>query len=344
MARKLILCLDGTWNHPDDDSRPDDVQVETNVRRIFEAALDGSKVYNQVKWYDDGIGGPGSCWFDRIGAGAFGLGLDVKILDAYRYLADVYEKDDEIFLFGYSRGAYSARSLLGLIRKCGLVYREYRHFAGQAYAIYRGRNAHPDCREAVEFRLRYSREIPIHTIGLFDCVGSLGIPLDAFARLNRTFYEYHDVTLSSIVANAYHAVAIDEHRSVFNVTMWDPPAPVDQNLEQRWFAGSHADVGGGVPDRRLSDLSLRWMMERALEHGIIFEPRQVPLRIERNHLAHVSDAYADFLEGGFSIFSEPHLRPVGQTLYGNEVLDESVLRKMEEDPHYVPMNPGVFVG
>src|SRR5262245_52948674 len=77
MARKLILCLDGTWNHPDDDQLPDDVQVETNVRRIFEAALDGSKVPNQVKWYDDGIGGPGSSWFDRLGAGAFGLGLDI---------------------------------------------------------------------------------------------------------------------------------------------------------------------------------------------------------------------------------------------------------------------------
>lgn len=342
MARKLILCLDGTWNHPDDDTKPDDIQVETNVRRLFEAALNGPQVPDQIKWYDDGI--DGKCWFEKFSAGAFGLGLDVKILDAYRYLAQTYEEGDRVFLFGYSRGAYSARSLLGLVRKCGLVHREYINMAKAAYEIYRTRHGSSDCPEAVAFRQRYARKIGIDTIGIFDCVGSLGVPLPTFASYNRRNYEFHDVTISSIVRHAYHAMALDEHRESFNVTLWNPPAPIEQNLEQRWFVGSHADVGGGIADRRLSDISLRWMMERALAGGIIFDPRHVPLRIERNHLAKVSDSYTNFLDGGLSIFAEPFFRTVGHTLFGNEVLDDSVLQKLEDDPHYHPINPGMFVG
>jgi uncharacterized protein (DUF2235 family) len=342
MPRKLILCLDGTWNHPDDERKPEDQQVETNVRRLFEAALDGPRVSDQIKWYDDGIGN--LCWFDRISAGAFGFGLDEKILDGYRFLAETYEEGDRVFLFGYSRGAYSARSLIGLVRKCGLVYREYARKARSAYEIYRTRHGSADCPEALAFRRRYAREISIHTVGVFDSVGALGVPLESFTFYNRKKYEFHDVMLSSIVERAYHAMALDEHRKVFDVTLWDPPAPVDQVLEQRWFPGSHADVGGGEPDRRLSDIALRWMMERAFAGGVIFEPRHVPLRIEKNHLARVADSYSSFLDGGFSLLTEPHFRPVGQTLFGNEILDDSVLLKLEDDPHYHPINPGVFVG
>jgi uncharacterized protein (DUF2235 family) len=342
MPRKLLLCFDGTWNHPDDEQKPEDQQVETNVRRIFEAALDGPRVPDQVKWYDDGIGN--QCWFERLGAGAFGLGLDQKIIDGYRYLAEAYEEGDRVFLFGYSRGAYSARSLVGLLRKCGLIQREYAGKANEAYQLYRTKHSSPDSPEALAFRQRYAREIKIDTIGVFDSVGALGVPLESFAFYNRKKYEFHDVMLSSIVEHAYHAMALDEHRKVFDITLWDPPAPVEQVLEQRWFPGSHADIGGGEPDRRLSDLSLRWMMERALTRGIIFEPRQVPLKIEKNHLAHVADSYSDFLDGGFSILAEPHFRPVGQTIFGNEILDDSVLQKLEDDPHYQPINPGVFVG
>ncbi len=342
MSRKLILCFDGTWNHPDDPQKPEDQQVETNVRRLFEAALEGPRVPDQIKWYDDGIGNRD--WFERLGAGAFGIGLDQKILDGYRYLAQTYEEGDRVYLFGYSRGAYSARSLVGLIRKCGLVHREHPAQSRKAYDIYRTRHNSSDCPEATDFRKRYSREIDIHTIGVFDSVGALGVPLESFSGYNQSRYRFHDVNLSSIVRNGFHAMAIDEHRKAFNITLWDPPGPIDQVMEQRWFVGSHADIGGGNPDRRLSDLTLRWMMERALACGLIFEPKHVPLRIEKNHLARVSDSYADFLDGGFSIFTDPFFRPVGHTLFGNEILDDSVLQKLEDDPYYHPINPGVLVG
>lgn len=341
MGTKRILCFDGTWNRPDDERKPDALQVETNARRFFEAILDGPGVRDQHKWYDEGIG---VHWYDRFSGGAFGLGLDHKILDGYLHLSRTYNDGDRVFLIGYSRGAYTARSLVGMVRKCGLLLPEHLGRAREAYEIYRGRHGTSDCPEAIAFRARWCRDIRFEFVGAFDTVGALGVPLDSFATFNRSAYEFHDVNPSSLVDRAYHAVALDEHRDTFRTTLWDPPTPPPRVLEQRWFVGSHADVGGGVPDRRLSDIPLRWMMERAMAAGVIFDPRQVPLRIERNHLAAVDDSYSEFLGGAYSLFAEPHFRPVGRTLYGNECLDDSVLRKLEDDPYYHPINRGVFVG
>ena len=343
MPRKRILCFDGTWSQPDDERKAVDRQIETNARRFYEAVLDGPKVPDQIRWYDEGVG-TGPNWFERIGGGAFGLGLDMKIQDGYRYLVMNYEPGDRLYLIGYSRGAYSARSLLGMIRKCGLLHREYVAKVPETYALYRKRHIVCDCPETMGFRERWSKAIPIHFAGVFDTVGSLGVPLSSFATFNKDLYCFHDVELDDNVQHAYHAMALDEHRDVFDVSLWDPSMPVDADLEQRWFPGSHSDVGGGVEDRRLSDLPLRWMMERALECGLILDPKQVPMRLERNHLAPLFDSYADFLDGAFSLVTEPFFRPVGRTYFGNEVLDESVLLRLDEDNEYRPLNQGVFVG
>ena len=343
MPRKLILCFDGTWSQPDALHKAVDRQIETNARRFYEAVLDGPAVPDQVCWYDEGVG-TGPSWFERIGGGAFGLGLDMKIQDGYRYLVMNYEPGDRLYLIGYSRGAYSARSLLGMIRKCGLLHREYVASVPETYALYRKRHIVCDCPETMDFRERWSKNIPIHFAGVFDTVGSLGVPLPSFATFNKDLYCFHDVELDDNIRNAYHAMALDEHRDVFNVSLWDPSEPVDADLEQRWFLGSHSDVGGGVEDRRLSDLPLRWMMERAMACDLILDPKQVPMRLDRNHLAPVFDSYADFLEGAFSLVAEPFFRPVGRTYFGNEVLDESVLRRLDEDAEYRPLNQGVFVG
>jgi uncharacterized protein (DUF2235 family) len=343
MAKTHILCFDGTWNHPDDEQKPDSLQIESNARRFFESVLEGPIVPHQVRWYDDGVGN-GPCWYDRITGGAFGLGLDVKIQDGYRYLTQFHEPGDRLFLVGYSRGAYSARSLLGMIRKCGLLHRDQVDLTPAAYELYRKRHGTCDCPETIAFRDRHSRELRVDFIGVFDTVGALGVPLDSFAAYNRDTYEFHDVDLGRHVDRAFHAMALDEHRLPFNVSLWDPAHPVAGELEQRWFVGSHSDIGGGTEDRRLSDLPLRWMMERAIAAGLILDPKKVPLRIDRNHLAPVFDSYSDFLGGTFSLFAEPFFRPVGRTYFGNEVLDDSVLQRLEEDLYYHPLNRGVFVG
>src|SRR5262249_23865201 len=160
-------------------------------------------------------------------AGAFGLGLDMKIQDGYRYLVENYEPGDRLYFIGYSRGAYSARSLMGMIRKCGLLHRQYVSKIPETYALYRKRHGTCDCHETVGWRTRWCKTIRTHFAGVFDTVGSLGVPLPSFAAFNEELYRFHDVELDDNIDNAFHAIALDEHRDVFNVSLWDPTMPVE---------------------------------------------------------------------------------------------------------------------
>ena len=242
--KRIVLCFDGTWNKPADENLPSAQQVETNVRRFYESlketGTDGAK---QVKWYDEGVG---THWYDQFIGGAIGTGLEVNIVQGYEFLAKNYEGGDEVYVLGFSRGAYTARSLVGMVRNCGLI--EAKHVAlrvGIAYGIYRTRDDGPDSMTAKLFRSSFCREIRIKFIGVWDTVGALGIPHDIVKGLNMKFYEFHDTELSGIVENAYHAAAVDEHRQDYDVCLWNPQSKPGQTMEQRWFIGAHCDVGGG---------------------------------------------------------------------------------------------------
>ena len=233
MPKRLILCFDGTWNRPDDD-HPEGEHVETNVRRIFESILEkDTNGRQQLKWYDEGVG---TKWYQRFQGGAFGLGLSENIRQGYRYLVDRYEEDDEVYLFGFSRGAYTARSLVGLMRNCGLLRVSEHKRIEEAYELYRTRDEGADSETALAFRQKYARDIRIKFLGIWDTVGALGIPIESFDQFNRRHFEFHDTELSSIVEHAYHAVAVDEHREPYAVTLWDPKIKPRQTME----AGSWA--------------------------------------------------------------------------------------------------------
>ena len=161
-----------------------------------------------------------------------------------------------MFVFGFSCGAYTARSLVGMIRNCGLLP------AGgsgdgpdslamlEAYELYRARDEGPDSEAAMAFRAtRKSPLINIKCLGVWDTVGALGIPIESFEAFNKQAFEFHDVQLSGLVENAFHAVAVDENREPYKVTLWAPNERPRQVLEQRWFIGAHADVGGGYESR-----------------------------------------------------------------------------------------------
>src|SRR5215471_10139231 len=142
MTTRLIVCFDGTWNRPD--GNPDlSARVETNVCRFYEATVGGELPRGDIqkKWYDAGVG---TNWYDRVVGGAFGIGIDQKIREGYQWLADNYPDSDrsgvEVFVLGFSRGAYTARSLVGLIRNCGLLRPENAHRVADAYALYRQRD------------------------------------------------------------------------------------------------------------------------------------------------------------------------------------------------------------
>jgi hypothetical protein len=208
------------------------------------------------------------------------MGLSGNVKDAYRFLVDAYEPGDELYLFGFSRGAFTARSVAGLVRNCGILRRENADRVEEAWALYRDRIEKPSGTAATLFRGTYAHETRIHFIGVWDTVGSLGIPLAGPRRLpvvrlvNRR-WAFHDTELSSRVDGAFHALAVDEQRGPFAPTLWHQQpgdAEKGRELKQVWFAGVHSDVGGGCPDTALSDVALLWMVHQARRYGLEFQP------------------------------------------------------------------------
>jgi uncharacterized protein (DUF2235 family) len=233
----------------------------------------------------------------------------------------------------------ATRSFVGMIRNCGLILPK--HLAlrvAMAYGIYRTRGDSVDSFTAKTFRAAFCREIKIKFIGVWDTVGALGIPLDVLKDFNMRFYEFHDTKLSNIVENACHAIAVDEHRLDYDVCLWNPDTQPLQSLEQRWFIGAHCDVGGGYPDRRLSDMTLRWMQDKASALGLAVDSVSVAAQ---SYLGEYTDSYAKFLGGIYARKNPRHYRVVGATKFGREIVDDSVQKRRKEDHAYEPQNNGL---
>jgi len=248
------------------------VPCPTNVVRMGYRVAKRSGDISQIVYYDQGVGSGNI--LDRYSGGAFGEGLEDNVHDAYRFLVANYELGDEIFLFGFSRGAFTVRSIGGMIRKCGVLRREFVQHYRDAITLYRT-DLHPDKPPAVKFRKDYSVSsddaIKIKFIGVWDTVGALGIPLRGLRQLTRDKHQFHDTELSGSVEYAYHALAIDERRAPFSPTLWEYISKPGQTIEQMWFAGVHGDVGGGYLERGLSDITLDWMVSKARGAGLVFD-------------------------------------------------------------------------
>jgi uncharacterized protein (DUF2235 family) len=202
--KRIVLCFDGTWNQPTDEH-------VTNVCRFYKSvrARDANGI-TQEAWYNSGVG---TAWWDKHVGGGMGAGLDLHIIEGYKRLVQIYQPGDEVFIVGFSRGAYTARSLVGMIRNCGLVKPGLDDAKiAFAYAMYRTRDDGVDSLRARMFRSTFSRPLTIKFLGVWDTVGALGIPLHIASHINAAYYQFHDTELSALVENAYHAVAIDEHR------------------------------------------------------------------------------------------------------------------------------------
>lgn len=274
VMKRIITCSDGTWNKPMQTA--EGVIASTNVYKIKKLiSYKSSDGVVQIPFYDPGVG---TNWYDRLSGGAFGMGINKNIVDAYLHIVYHYEPGDEIYLFGFSRGAYTARSVAGLIRNCGLLMRENDDQINAAFDLYRRRDnaSHPSAAEAVYFRQKYSHlEVRIKFIGVWDTVGALGVPLEWLDKFNKCILDcqFHDVELSSYVDYAYHAVSIDDHRKPFFPSLWEQKKETKeagQTMEQMWFAGVHCDVGGGYNHHGLSDCALLWMIEKAKGVGLEF--------------------------------------------------------------------------
>ena len=263
MPRRLIVCSDGTW-------KTAETKSPTNVVKMARALVPlAAGNVPQIVFYDPGVG-TGTV-LDRFTGGAFGRGLSDNVKDAYRFLVHNYSAGDQVFFFGFSRGAYTVRSCVGLMRKCGLLQKPHADRLEAAYQLYRKRDDTPDTPEAIQFRRQFSREIDVDFLGVWDTVGQLGIPLAGLRWLTRQDEQFHNVGLSRRVKRAFHAIAIDEKRRPFRPTLWETTPESTQHVEQVWFAGVHSNVGGGYDDAGLSDVAFLWMKQHAEHAGLVFD-------------------------------------------------------------------------
>ncbi len=344
MSRRLVVCCDGTWNRPD--QLNGGVSAPTNVAKIaLGLAEQDPGGVRQLLYYQPGVG---TRRFERIRGGAFGLGLSRNVRDCYQFLVENYRPGDELYFFGFSRGAFTARSTVGLVRNAGILRHANADRVNEAYGLYRSRTdrAHPRGIEARLFRRMYSHdEVEIRFIGVWDTVGSLGIPIDG-VRLPFTdrLWGFHDTELSSHVRSAYQALAIDEKRGPFRPTLFKKQtSATHQTLEQVWFSGVHCDVGGGYRDPALAEIALLWMVERARKCDLAFtadhfRPTAQPVDEGRRSLGEVTapDALGVAHESrkGFYRLFPCYRRPILEA--ADTAISSSAVRRRKEMTDYVP--------
>ncbi len=287
--QRLVVLFDGTWNDPED---------QTNVYRLSRRIHDYDGEIRQRFFYDPGVGT--SKW-SRFRGGTFGYGLSKNLRQGYEWLARRYVTGDEIWVFGFSRGAYTARSLIGMIRKCGLLHITTPKLLDNAEKLYRDKKSAPDSKACKDFRTAYSREVKIHFVGVWDTVGALGIPGTSLSEFGK--YSWHDTELSSIVERAYHAMALDEFRAAYDVSLWTHPngvfKPSQIAVEQRWFIGAHANVGGGYGVDALADISLEWIVTHARKSGLVLDSHDVGAEAWK---ASPRPSFNEFLGGAYAWF------------------------------------------
>jgi uncharacterized protein (DUF2235 family) len=261
---RIAYFCDGTWNDPAND---------TNVFQLSSATLQIPGQQNCI--YDSGVGTACNP-IDKLLGGALAAGLISKVKAGYTQIAHLYEPGDEIFLFGFSRGAYTARSLAGMIAVCGLPTQNVdQECVDTAFQAYRDRANRAMLLSSLQ---EYAMDdAGIRMLGVWDTVGSLGIPA-AWGGIDAIQYGFLDASLHPNVLNAYQALAIDERRAQFPPTLWEGPFTASQIVEQVWFCGAHCDVGGGytscVDDNHtlLSDITLGWMAGKAQGLGLAIDP------------------------------------------------------------------------
>jgi uncharacterized protein (DUF2235 family) len=321
MAKNIVFCCDGTW---------DKTTNKTNVYRLYKALPTTAA---QMPFYDDGVGADGLP-VDRLLGGAFGTGLFQKVKDAYAKIAHVYEEGDEIFLFGFSRGAYTARSLAGMIAICGLPSQDWDDaLVETAFEAYREKNE----REALLAKLTgcHMYNAKLKMVGVWDTVGALGIPA-IFGGVDVLLYGFLDTSLHEDVLNAYHALAIDERRMEFPATLWTSPPKPGQTIEQVWFCGVHSDVGGGYPiqtgdSEGLADITLSWMMSKAAALGLNVNPD-----VQKQYSLPVDAKFAlDTLHESWNVlWGFPKRRPIA----ANASIADSVVIRCQHNDGWQPKN------
>jgi uncharacterized protein (DUF2235 family) len=339
--KRIVLCADGTWNDAErvDEStgRPLPTNVLKLARSVSPLAPDGT---TQVVYYHFGVGTGGG--LDRLTGGAFGAGIEENVRALYRFLVYNYEQGDEIYLFGFSRGAFTVRTLVGFMKKLGLLSKTDEYYTPNFYRLYESGlgSESPEWQEALsKMRLENRRGCPeIMFIGVWDTVGSLGAPGFLGQVFNRHKYDYHDIELNEYVRNAYHALAIDECRRPFLPSLWKRPKDWGGHLEQVWFPGVHCNVGGSYHPDGLADEALQWMVEKAEGCGLHFDNAFLDY-YHPCFNSNINDSMSPMYE-----LMGPVQRQIGQHLTDGEAIHQSAIDRLNYSAcSYQPANLRAFL-
>lgn len=376
--QRLAVFLDGTWNTRDD---------STNVQHLHTLTREGlvEDGWLQRRYYHQGVG---TGVMDNFTGGGFGFGLEGNVRAAYNWLVEHYNDGDEIYVFGFSRGAFTARSLVGFISTCGLIHRgapltveqlwqgycaigkqrEDRHdwwdeLVGRKAPPFRritrlkwdnGQPLSPPENETETLLVEHSRRVPITYLGVFDTVGALGLDALAIPGLRSRMAQHHNAYPTKLVEKCRHALALDENRSSFKLTPFlefvpnhkrDATPEYDGCIEQRWFVGAHANIGGGYGDNTLTIRPLHWMAEGANQQGLHMHPLRPSAVTPR--ASQRRDSYSEFAAPIWSgvVRAKRHYRPIDRPIDArahyalrtiNEQVDESVAELAAADPSYAP--------
>ena len=359
MGKRLALFFDGTWNTPEDSTR---------VHAAHTLTAENS---NQKKVYFRGLGTSKGQAFT---GGIFAKGLGENVREGYQWLVDTYEDGDEVFIFGFSRGSFTATSVLGMIMRFGLlrsgatlttdeIFNRYEKWDKhpRLYALrFDQNNGQTDFSEEDQALLDQSRRIKIKMLGIWDSVATIGFPIGNISRFSRNALKFHNPRPSSLYENVFHALAVDEHRKGFRPTLFhdyihhtetteqilESRAKLETRIEQRWFCGVHGDVGGG-DNVQVSNAPYGWILSHAKDLGLELNGA-IPVTLNLPSVP-INDSYKKFLKGLYPILrlGRRYQRKIGarpkrkkEDLIEpiHETIDKSVFERWKVDPNYRPKN------
>ncbi len=312
--KNIVFCSDGTSNTQ---------KNRTNVFQLFEMLEENT---GQLKAYDRGVG---TRFGNTIRGCAFGVGLYLNILDGFKFISRNYQPGDRIYLFGFSRGAYTVRSLASMIALCGLAPQN-----ASRKTIKRFWKAYTSNRDSEKFT-RHIAELKgccepvkatVEAVCVWDTVGSIGSQTRTKNIRKKLAHRYHRMTVFPEVKRVYHAVSIDERRTQFYPhLLFDQTASSNTHVEEVWFAGVHSDIGGSYSndDPSLGDITLRWMISR-VQDELSFTSKAIAA-LNPDSLGRMHNAEGRII---FSLFRKKN-RPVRR----GSVLHKSVLERIAKPPH-----------
>lgn len=330
MSKNIVVFCDGT-------NQKGGVGYNTNVYKLFNMIED--RTPNQIAYYDPGIGTD----FKKITGSMFGRGFSKNILECYRFIFENFEAGDKIYLFGFSRGAATVRSLSNFIHLFGILPKSRGDLIKEAFSIYKKNNRIDRSAKFVE--KHHTMWSKVEFVGVWDTVAALGFPVKGLSVLFDTIFshKFHSYTLSKSIKFARHALSIDDERKTFHPILWDPiKNDVGQDkLKQVWFAGVHTDVGGGYKEDELSDIPLKWMIDEATSKGLIIFHKSKRYTDLNERIPDANGTMHNEQKGFIGRLFKRKQRTWNSEIHGEPVIHKSVLQRTkssdnQDSPTYNP--------